>query len=188
MLLSVSAFAGDNFSKIHVFQTYYSGKDKETFSNETPGQGVEMSVTTMDERFNWIAKARLSTVAGAQDFTDGSATRELDFTYYQGSFEGGFIIYPLAKKKRAVNLYFGFTGIFSLNHIRLDDSSTTLTVLQPAYQATSFGYSGIVGMEWYVGDRWCISTEFVQRFETANLVKKSSFDLGGFSLAVGFGW
>lgn len=185
-VVSISASAGDNFNKVHVFQTYYSGKDKQTFSNENPGQGFEVSVSTFNERFNWVAKSRLSTVAGSQKFLDGGTARTLDFTYYQGSFEGGFLLYPLMKKKRSVNLYFGFTGIFSLNHLQFD--STSLTTLQPAYQSTSFGYSGLVGIEWFVADSWCISTEFVQRFETANLAKKSSFDLGGFSLALGFGW
>ncbi len=181
-------FAGDNFSKLHGFQVFYSGEEKETFSNDNAGTGLEVVASTMNERYNWIATGRLTSVSGSQDFADGAATVNSDFTFYQSSFEGGFTVYPLLKKKRALNLYFGATGIMSFNYLKLD--ATTFTVLDPSYQAASFGYSGLVGIEWYIfgAEKWCLSAEFAQRYETAGLAKKSGFNLGGFSLAFGLGW
>ncbi len=183
-----SAVAGDNFSKMHAYQVNYSGKEEETFSNDNAGVGAEVITSTTNETYNWITKARLTTVSGTQDFSDGGTSVESDFTYYQSSFEGGFTIYPLMKKKRAINLYFGLTGILSFNYLKLD--ATTFTELEPSYQATSFGYSGMVGVEWYIfgAEKWCLSAEFSQRYETVNLAKQSAFNLGGFSLAFGFGW
>lgn len=186
MLLSLPVMASDSFSKLHMFQIYYSGKDEKTFSNDNPGTGIEVELSTLNERFNLISKARLTTISGTQDFSDGGTSRSSDFTFYQGSFEGGFTFYPLERKRRAINIYTGFTGILSLNHLRLD--STALTVLSSSYQAMSFGYSAVVGVEWFVADRICISAEISQRYEKVNLAKQSAFDLGGFSIAAGFGW
>jgi hypothetical protein len=178
-----NVWAGDNFSKIHVFQTYYSGEAEKTFSNDNAGAGLEIIASTLNETFNWTAKGRLTQISGSQDFSDGGTSRNSSFT-----FEGGFTVYPLMKKKRAVSLYFGALGLMSFNYLKLD--STSFTVLHPSYQSTSFGFTGVVGLEWYLfgSDRWCLSAEFAQRYETASLAKQSSFNLGGFSLAVGVGW
>ena len=188
LLVFSSAFAGDNFSKVHVFQTYYSGEELKTFSNDNAGTGLEVVSTTIYDSFNWVTKGRLTQVGGSQDFSDGGTKVNSGFTFYQASFEGGFTIYPLQKKKRAVSLYFGALGLFSLNYLKLD--STSFTVLHPSYQTTSFGFSGVVGVEWYLfgSDRWCMSMEFAQRYETAAIAKQTSLNLGGFSLAIGAGW
>ena len=188
LLFLNTAVAGDNFSKVHVFQTYYSGENMKTFSNDNAGTGLEVISTTLNDSYNWVSKGRLTQVSGSQDFSDGGTKRNSAFTFYQASFEGGFTLYPLQKKKRAVSLYFGALGLLSLNYLKLD--STSFTVLHPSYQSTSFGFSGVVGLEWYIfgSDRWCLSAEFAQRYETAALAKQSSFNLGGFSLAIGAGW
>ena len=188
LLFLNAAVAGDNFSKVHVFQTYYSGEEKKTFSNDSAGSGLEVISTTVNDSYNWVSKGRLTQVSGTQDFDDGGSDVSSAFTFYQASFEGGFTIYPLQKKKRAVSLYFGALAVLSLNYLKLD--STSFTVLHPSYQSTSFGFSGVVGLEWYIfgSDRWCLSAEFAQRYETAALAKQSAFNLGGFSLAIGAGW
>ena len=122
LLVFSSAFAGDNFSKVHVFQTYYSGEELKTFSNDNAGTGLEVVSTTIYDSFNWVTKGRLTQVGGSQDFSDGGTKVNSGFTFYQASFEGGFTIYPLQKKKRAVSLYFGALGLFSLNYLKLDST------------------------------------------------------------------
>ena len=186
--LGLPLWAGDNFTKLQFFQVNYSGKDLKTFSSDNPGMGFEVLTSTNNNVWNWIAKGRFTTISGNQNFSDGGTNVKSAFTFYQSSFEGGFTLYPLEKKRRAANIFFGAAGIMSLNYLRLDSKS--LTVLSPTYQSTSFGYEAMVGIEWYLfgAERWCMTTEFAVRNETTALAKVSSFSLNAFTLGIGIAW
>ena len=186
--LSTPVWAKDYFTKTLIFQTYYSGEDQKTFSSDNPGSGLEVEISTNEDIWNWIAKGRFTSISGSQYFLDSGSKINSSFTFYQSTFETGFAIYPLRKKKRAINLYFGATVGASFNYLQL--SASNLNSLQQTDQSTSFGYNGIVGLEWYLFDSssWCLSAEFTQRYETTKLAKQNSFGLNGFAMELGIGW
>lgn len=175
-------------TKLHVFRHLYTGEEKETFTEKTPGVGAEMIITTRESHFNFYTKGRLSYITGNQVFDDSGVERKSDFTYYQSTFELGGTLYPLPRKSKSMNIYLGVGAIVSYNYMSLE--SEAFTKIKPSYQAISFGYAGLMGLEWFLFDSsdWCVSLEFSQRYETANLAEQSSFNLGGFNISFGLAW
>lgn len=183
------AFAVEAVYTLQAFQSLYSGEDEETFSEDNPGVGAEISISTLNSHLNWVAKGRLTTISGNQKFDDNGTSRSLDFTFYQSAFEGGFKFYPFARKKTGINLFFGGNALMSFNYLSFSNTAS-LTNLDPSYQNLSFGYVTNIGIEWYPfrSSKWAITSEFSQRNETARLADVSKFSLNALSLAFGFSW
>lgn len=175
-------------TKLHYFRQLYVGEEKKTFSEQNPGQGIEFVLTTKEDHLNYFSKGRLIALQGSQKFDDEGAERTSDFTYYQSTFEVGAAVYPLPRKSKNLNVYLGFSGLVSYNYLAL--ASKSFTKVKPSYQAMSFGYTGLMGFEWFLfgSSDLCLSVDFSQRYESASLAEQSRFGLGGFAMALGIAW
>lgn len=173
-------------TKIHYVQEMYTGEDLRTFDREKFGSGVELILSTKKSILNYFTKGKFVFVSGSQDFLDNGTEVDSSFTYYKSSFEVGANVYPISRKSKQANLYIGVSGLVSYNYMSLESDS--FTEVKSSYQAMSFGYSGLMGVEWQILGRYALTAEFSQRFESANLVEVSNFGLNAFTISVGLGW
>jgi hypothetical protein len=172
--------------KILASQVYYSGNQNKTFDTDNKGLGAEIVLNSKNTRWNYFTKGRFTTVSGSQDFLDKGSAVNSSFTFYQSSFELGGTVYPMPRENGKFKLYVGLSGILSYNYMTLDSSS--FTNIKPSYQAMSFGYAGLMGVELLAFKSVTLCAEFSQKYETADLAEVSQFGLNAFSLTAGLAW
>lgn len=173
-------------TKIHYVQEMFSGDDNKTFDRENVGSGFEIILSSKNTYLNYFTKGKFVAVSGSQEFLDNGNEVDSNFNYYKSSFELGANLYPLSRKAKQANLYIGLSGVVSYNYLTLE--SDNFTEVKSSYQAMSFGYEGLMGIEWHLLGRYALTAEFSQRFETANLAEVSNFGLNAFAISFGFGW
>jgi len=178
-------------TRLQVFQLYYSGEKEKSFAESGSALGVE---AYSDWGRSWgrvYAKARASQSSGRQAFLDSTTAINCNYSYYQGQFEPGLIIFPVPSRDTGFALYISVGGDLGYNLLSLT-STSTLTSLKPSESALSFGYTMGMGVEWTLskvaGKRNALTGEITYRSENTSLAGQSSFDLSGLAIHAGYGW
>jgi len=178
-------------TRLQIFQLNYAGIKEKSFAESGTALGVE---AYSDWGRSWgrlYTKARASQASGHQAFLDGSTATNCNYTYYQGQFEPGIMIFPVPSRDTGFAIYISVGGDVGYNWLSLT-SSSTLNSLKPSESALSFGYSAGMGVEWTlskaVGKRKALTGEITYRTESASMAGQSSFDLSGLAIHVGYGW
>lgn len=178
-------------TRLQVFQINYAGEKEKSFSESGAGFGIEAYADWGRSWGRLYTKARGTQVTGRQSFLDGSASTNCDYTYYQGQFETGLMIFPVPARDTGIGIYLAGGGELGYNWLALA-SSSALSHLKPSESAMSFGYAAAAGVEWTlskaVGKRKVLTGEITYRVENAALAGQNNFDLGGLGIHVGYGW
>lgn len=178
-------------TRLQLFQINFSGEKEKSFSESGAGFGAEAYGDWGRSWGRLYTKVRGTQISGRQNFLDGSTTANCNFTYYQGQFESGLMIFPVPSRDTGIGLYLSAGGELGYNWLSLT-SSSTLTNLKPSESTMSFGYTTAVGMEWTLsksgGKRNTLTGEITYRVESAALAGQTNFDLSGLALHIGYGW
>jgi hypothetical protein len=194
--LAIFLFANDSMAgsgshplyRISGFQILRTGEIEKSFSEAGPGVGGELALTTDGQYLLGYVKGRLTSQSGTQSFLDGVVSTSASFSYIQAGLEGGGLLYPIPRKNEGINLYVGGGASLGYNYLAID-KTVTFTSLTNNSQAMSFGYSALMGGEWFpTKNKWSVFAEFSYRVEAAALVDVSQFNLGGLLTSFGFCW
>lgn len=172
--------------------TSYTGPAKSSFSEGSPGHGVEFSVDSGSGHFRYYYRARLNQSLGSQNFIRSGTTFFTDYDYYSIEPEIGFAIYPVQRGERGLNIYLWGSGNLSYNYLDLRTVPTGVKV-DPKSQALGYGFGGGIGFEFIMrttkdGKRLMIYSEAGFRQGEVPLAGQTAFQVGGLTAAVGFGF
>lgn len=178
-------------TRLQVFQLNYSGEKEKSFADSGSGMGFEAYADWGSSWGRLYTKARATQSTGRQSFLDGSTSTSCNYTYYQGQFEPGIMLFPIPTRDTGIGIYISAGADIGYNWLSLT-SSSTLTELKPSESALSFGYSAGVGAEWTLskgsGKRNVLIGEITYRVDSASLAGQSTFDLSGLAIHLGYGW
>ena len=184
-----------------VYQTFSGDKNKSFGDSTAPGYGGEMALDAGGEYFRYFVKAKVISSEGSQNFLDNTTEVKSNYKLTQMSGELGFLVYPVARKDRGLNLYLWGCGTVGYNLLDLNPISTTsgttvtavttYTKLQTRDQGYSYGAGGGIGFEILFGkksNQWAVYGEAGFREQFAQLAGRTDFQLNSvqFSLGLGF--
>lgn len=178
-------------TRLQLFQLNYSGEKEKSFAEGSSAVGAEAYSDWGSSWGRLYTKARAAQSTGRQSFLDGSTSVSCNYTYYQGQFEPGILLFPVPSRDTGFALYLSAGGNIGYNWLSLT-STSTLTSLKPSESALSFGYAVGTGVEWTLskvqGKRSVLTGEITYRVDSASLAGQTSFDLSGLAIHVGYGW
>lgn len=185
------AAAAFKSTRLQLFQLNYAGEKEKSFAEGGSSVGLEAYSDWGRSWGRFYTKARAAQSSSQQSFLDGTSSVNCTYTYYQGQFEPGIVIFPVPSRDTGFALYLSAGGSVGYNWLSLS-STSTLTTLKPSESAMSFGYAVGTGVEWTLtkaqGKRNVLTGEITYRSEKANLAGQTAFDLSGLAIHVGYGW
>lgn len=179
-------------TKIGFIQQNYTGTDKQSFSNGSPGYGVELSLDAGGQYFRYFFKTRVMNSIGSQNFIKSGTTYFSKYEYTSIEPELGAAFFPVARKDKGVNIYLWGLGNVSYNNLTINSPPTGLNVNTKA-QEFGTGYGAGLGVELIAyttrgGKKLLIYSEVGFRDSRAPLAGLNNFEVSGMTASFGFGF
>ncbi|MBC7465516.1 MAG: hypothetical protein H7256_05945 [Bdellovibrio sp.] len=179
-------------TKIGFVQQNYAGTLNQSFSDGSPGYGIEISVDRGNTFLRYFLKGRVMHSEGTQNFLAGSTPFKSFYKYTAFAPELGISLYPVTRRDKGLNLYVWAVGTISYNFLELDPVPTGSNI-RTRDQAAGYGYGGGLGFEFMLGgarsqSRSMIYGEVAFRDERAQLLQTNSFEVAGITFSLGFGF
>jgi hypothetical protein len=190
------------FSQMHrgVFQSTkvgatlisYTGPANSSFSEGSPGHGVEFSIDSGSGFLRYYYRARINQSLGSQRFVKNGSTFFTDYDYYSIEPEIGVDVYPVHRNERGLNIYLWGSGNLSYNYLDLKTVPSTIKV-DPKSQALGYGFGGGIGFELIMvttknGRRIMVYSEMGFREGIAPIAGQTAFEVSGLTASLGFGF
>jgi hypothetical protein len=190
------------FAQIHrgVFQstkvgatlTSYTGPANTSFSEGSPGHGMEFSIDSGSGFLRYYYRARVNASLGSQNFIKSGTKFFTDYDFYSIEPEIGVDVYPVHRNERGLNIYLWGSGNLSYNYLDLKTVPSTVKV-DPKSQSLGYGFGGGIGFELIMhttksGKRIMIYSELGFREGIVPLAGQSAFEVSGLTASLGFGF
>ncbi len=179
-------------TKIGIIQENYSGTKYHSLSEGSPAYGFEISTDRGNTFIRYFLKGRVTYSTGRQSFLSSGTVFNSAYQLTSFAPELGIAIYPVLRRDRGMNLYLWGTGVVSYNFLEINTSPTN-SLIRPKDQGAGYGYGGGLGFEFMVGGarsrgKSMIYGEVGFRDEKTELVNEKSYELGGITFSLGFGF
>ncbi|MBX3034498.1 MAG: hypothetical protein KF865_11290 [Bdellovibrionaceae bacterium] len=195
LLMSTTKCFADNlglFPKtyISVQESIYSGDKNISFSEGSPGYGLELTVLNEGRTLAPFFSSSISMINSRQSFLDSTTSVSAGFLYYGAEAEAGLIFFPISRRNKGFNAFLSGAGIVGYNFLSID-KNVSLTNIPHNDQSFSAGYSAGLGAEWIVSTdssrKWTLFSKIEYKSASATLLKKT-FSINRGCLSVGIGW
>lgn len=179
-------------TKLGVIQQSYSGKKNHSFSEGSPAYGVEISTDRGNTFARYFLKGRLTYSTGRQNFLNNNVAFGSAYQLTTFAPELGVSLYPVLRRDRGMNLYLWAAAVISYNYLEINTSPVN-SKIRPKDQGVGYGYGGGLGFEFMLGGARSRSKSMIYgevgfRDERAQLVNEDSYELGGLTFSLGFGF
>ena len=199
ILISQAAFAQSakrgqyKSSKLGATTYNYTGSNYTSFANGSPAYGVEFSVDAGGSYLRYFFKARFNQSIGSQNFTRSGTVYFSKYEFYSVEPEIGFALYPVMRAERGLSMYLWGVANLNYDYLNIKQIPSTVSGVDAKQQAIGVGFGGGIGGDFILyttkgGNRILIYGELGFRNTTAPLAGASSFEIGGMTTSVGFGF
>lgn len=180
-------------TKVGAVQQNYTGANKQSFAQGSPSYGVELSIDTGGQHLRYFFKTRVTNSIGRQDFIKNGTTYNTKYEYTSIEPELGISFFPVARKEKALNLYFWGVGGVSYNNLKLETVPATVSGVETKAQEFGTGYGAGLGFEFIVytsrgGNKFLVYSEVGFRDYRAPLAGLNGFEVSGMTASFGFGF
>ena len=180
-------------TKVGFVQQNYTGASKQSFADGSPSYGIELSIDTGGQHLRYFFKTRVTNAIGTQSFIKSGVTYTTKYEYTSIEPELGIAFFPVARKEKALNLYFWAVGGGSYNNLSLDTVPVTVSGVKTKSQEFGTGYGAGLGFEFIVytsrgGNKFLVYSEVGFRDYRAPLAGLKAFEVSGMTISAGFGF
>ncbi len=179
-------------TKVGFIQQNYTGVDKQSFSNGSPGYGIELSIDQGGQFLRYFFKTRIMNSIGAQNFIKNGTTYFSKYDYTSIEPEIGLAFFPVSRNDKGVNIYVWGVGNVSYHNLSLNTPLLSLGV-NSKVQEFGTGYGSGLGFELIAystrgGKKILIYSEVGFRDARAPLAGLGAFEVSGMTFSLGFGF
>lgn len=196
-LLSVCSSAQEGFSpfprtQVAAESAQYSGEVNKSFGESSPGVGASITISTAAERLAFYLRGRGNFLSGSQTFLDGTQSITAKYQLTAIETEVGLQLFPLARKRKGLNLYLRGGGDVDYYSVTLE-KGVTLTQLPRRDQGVGYGYTIGIGSELLfsaagAATKFGFFIEVNLRTSSVSILKQNSFNTSAFIYSAGLCW